>query len=67
MVTVGGGQVFDDDDPLPVTAAKGAHKEFVLSVSQTEFEALMDVLERIQQQMGQINNNNNLAPGERFI
>ena len=28
---------------------------------------LYDVMERIQQQLGQINNNNNLAPGERFI
>lgn len=25
-----------------------------------------DALERIQQQLGQINNHNNLAPGERF-
>ena len=66
MVTVGGAQAFDDDDPLPITAAEGAHKEFVLSVSQTEFEALLDVLERIQEQLGQINNHNNLAPGERF-
>ncbi len=29
-------------------------------------ELLLDVLERIQQQLGQINNNNNLEPGERF-
>ncbi len=27
---------------------------------------LLDVLERIQQQLAQINNRNNLAPGERF-
>ena len=54
------------DNPLPITAGKGDDESFGLRVSGPEFEQLLDVLERIQQQLAQINNGNNLKPGERF-
>ena len=64
MVTVIGGQVFDDDDPLPITTAADAFG--FPKIDLVEMDALLDVLERIQQQLAAINNNNNLDPGERF-
>lgn len=64
MVSVTGSQVFDDDDPIPITTATDA--QGFPEVALSDMEALLDVLERIQQQLGQINNGNNLNPGERF-
>ena len=67
MVTVDGSQVFDEDTPLPVTPSPGPVGTFAFAVSDTEFSELLDVLERIQEQLAMINNGNNLAPGERFF
>ena len=55
------------DRPLHITAGQGDDGAFALSVSGPEFAQLLDVLERIQQQLAMINNGNNLAPGERFF
>lgn len=64
MVSVTGSQVFDDDNPIPITTAADA--QGFPRVALSDMKALLDVLERIQQQLGQINNGNNLNPGERF-
>lgn len=54
--------------PVP-TITTGVGEPRVWSIDTDANEALgmlIDVLERIQQQLGQINNNNDLKPGERF-
>ena len=53
--------------PLPINLSKiGTSDRLVLNVDQDDFASLLDVLERIQQQLAMINNGNDLAPGERF-
>lgn len=46
----------------PNTGDAGTHDAQLATL----VEELIDVMERVQQQLGQINNNNNLEPGERF-
>jgi len=55
-----------NDNPFPTFMPKYENVNGLLSLTVDDFDSLMDVLERIQQQLGQINNNNNLDPGERF-
>lgn len=51
------------DDPLPVDSINlGKDGAAILSA----LAVLNDTMERVQQQLGQINNNNDLKPGERF-
>lgn len=65
MVNLSGNQRFSEDRPMPI-ATEG--REGVLPViAIADMDELLDVMERIQQQLGTINNNNNLEPGERFI
>ena len=66
MVTIEGQREPTEDEPLHVTVGLGSDRTFSLRVSGPEFEQLLDVLERIQQQLASINNGNNLEPGERF-
>ena len=60
-----------DPDGIGVDRLQGAANtgdaKFFDSVNASFQDQILDVLERIQQQLGQINNNNNLVPGERFI
>ncbi len=59
-----------DPDGIGVDRLQGAQTtgdaKFFDAVNASFQELLLDVLERIQQQLGQINNHNNLEPGERF-
>lgn len=64
MVTSRPHQKFTVDRPMPVTTVTTPTGPPVVAAQ--DQDALLDVLERIQQQLGQINNHNNLAPGERF-
>ncbi len=60
-----------DPDGIGVDRLQGAQStgdaKFFDGVNASFQEQLLDVLERIQQQLGQLNNKNNLEPGERFI
>ena len=54
------------ENPLPTTLPNYENSNGGLTVDVDSMLQLLDVMERIQQQLGQINNNNNLEPGERF-
>ena len=54
------------ESPLPTVLPNYENPNGGLTVDVDSMLQLLDVMERIQQQLGQINNNNNLAPGERF-
>ncbi len=65
MVTIEGPREPTEDQPFHVTAGRGEDGSYTISIGGPEFEQLLDVLERIQQQLASINNGSNLEPGER--
>ena len=56
----------DANGTVLVDAGLPTNNSGELRVTTEKLDDIIDVLERIQQHLGQINNGNNLNPGERF-
>ncbi len=63
IVEASGATLGKDGFPHPLETDLEGNLRVVMT---EKFDEILDVLERIQQHLGQINNRNNLAPGERF-
>jgi len=55
-----------DENTFPISMPEYEDVDGLLVLNLKAMNEVLDVLERIQQQLGQINNSNNLEPGERF-